>query len=164
MLCHLTNLKDLYVDSAHYISDSGIKNLTNLTKLHISSQLVSDECLKKLTKLKSLAFSRSSISNDFLMNMTHLETLELPLTFNERDAGVENLTNLTSLVTWGSNLSGKALRKLTNLTHLTINCGHKSKYNFRNEDITHLVNLRSLKIHSRGIDYRGFSGLSKLET
>lgn len=126
-LLHLANLTDLSLRNIYTITDEGIKDLTNLTSLHLwdwqryPKLKINAQGIRQLPKLINLSLcqtgERINIGISTLTNLTslHLETERGPIT----DRDLSPLTALRKLSLRGMlALTGEAFHPLTNLTSL----------------------------------------------
>jgi Leucine-rich repeat (LRR) protein len=118
----LTNLTSLDIGQSTFISDRGIKELTNLTYL-VSSFLISDRGIKELTKLSNLNLESSvNITDEGLMRLEkNIHTLDINHNWNISSECLKNLTNITRLnISYNHKISENSMKNLTNLTSLNI--------------------------------------------
>jgi Leucine-rich repeat (LRR) protein len=119
---YLTNLQWLYAGYNPNITDGGIKNLTNLQTLSISSNNsnITDGGIKDLTNLQHLyVYCNPNITDEGIKNLTNLQTLEISTNKNITNEGIKNLTNLQRLdVGNNPNITYEGIKNLTNLKWL----------------------------------------------
>jgi hypothetical protein len=142
----------------------GIKDLVSLTKLNLSSNcLITKIELQKLTNLQalSLQYNRKVLDNA-VKQMTQLKSLDLRMNAQITNGGISNLFNLDTLFIddhYKRTLEA-GVKRLTNLTHLTLNGNH-----MYNAGISKLIKLRELSLsRSTYITIQGLSNLSDLTT
>lgn len=121
VICQLTQLKSLNFCMQSKISDNEIKNLTNLTELHINLK-ITNYGIKNLQSLYRLY----SYQNNNITTSLH------------------NLTNLVTLNIRNRNLIGNDIKYLTKLKILDIN-----RTNLLQCDIQHLTKLKQLYINDK---------------
>jgi hypothetical protein len=154
----LTGLTSFYVDQNQLITNSGIKQLTNLTTLYVSNCNVSNDGLSTLTKL------------------VHLEMYNLKVT----DAALDSLPNIEDLKITFIDISTEGLHKLKKLKYLhAINCDKINHCrglenlplsslslaysNIKNEDLKYLYKLKSLTLYHTCISGTHFDQLHNIE-
>lgn len=139
----LTNLVSVNISNNYRITDSGFKNLTNLTSLYLKGTKISDNYLTNLINLKTLMIGKNNcyitdnglkklasynnlielfirnnnITNGGIKEFYNLKKLNIKLNFNIDDDGIKNLTNLTEL---GINrlVSKEGIKNLKLLTNI----------------------------------------------
>lgn len=158
----LTNLRILSSNVGSNLTTKGILELTNLTKLHISSGRISN--INHLINLKILSMedtgkSQCGIINTGINLLTNLT--ELNVNWNSRIIDAGTLINLRTLHCCGRTcgIGDIGIKFLTNLTNLY--CCNNSNIT----DINHLENLQTLYASGIcGINDKGLASLTNLDT
>jgi hypothetical protein len=152
----LTNLKKLYIDDNHVITNNGIKKLINIKDLTIRNCAnISNEGLTNLTTLQKLnIYNLHRLTDNVFKNLTNIK--ELDMTFgNISDIGISHLINIEKLHFLScDNIKFNNFDKLTKLHYLSI-CGGS---NILDDDIKSLSNIKTIclygcKINGLGIKY-----------
>ncbi len=142
-LSALTNLRELYLDQSWMIKNiSPLKDLTNLQKLNLQSNIVEDiSALKNLIELKYLNLKENPIKDlSPIGNLRKLE--ELWLGYNNDDGDLTFITELKNLtllwITVGKVKDVTPLKDLNNLKKINFDWNNIS-------DLSPLSNLKQLE-------------------
>jgi hypothetical protein len=142
VLTSLTKLQSLTY-SNHYMSESILISLTNLTTLRCASLNVTSESLKHLTKLSTLVLTAyknvdyNSVSK--LVNLTRLSLIGDTSTIIK---SIINLPHLNNLCLKNDETVDSDLKKLTNITKLYLNKCNKISV----KGLGYLTNVVSLRM------------------
>lgn len=160
VIASAVNELDLFCND--YITDRGLKQLTNLTSLKLGyNYTITNDGIRKLTNLKDLGLIRNQkITNLGIFPLINLTSLDLSGNENISDLGLMNLTKLSTLLLGNSILiTDKSITNLTNLTDLRLN--HTT--GITNDGIGSLTNLTSLAVtNQRTITSYGLMTLTNL--
>lgn len=160
VIANSVNELDLFCND--YITDRGLKQLTNLTSLKLGyNYTITNEGIRKLTNLKDLGLIRNrKITNLGIFPLINLTSLDLSGNENISDLGLMNLTKLSTLLLGSSILiSDKSITNLTNLTNLRLN--HTN--GITNDGLRYLTNLTALAVtNQRSVTSYGLMTLTNL--
>lgn len=140
----LTNLISLDLSSNYEITDDGIKGLTNLTRLKLDRNRITDEGIKGLTKLTSLELCEvRNITNKGINYLPNLINLGLSFYSRITDDGIKMFTNLISLkLERNYEITDNGIMELRNLTSLDLTGNNK----ITNKGVKELTKLISLNL------------------
>ena len=158
-LVNLTSLNLRYGNKN--ITDQGIKNLVNLTTLHMWNNInITDQGIKNLVNLRSLISGKNTnITDQGIKNLVNLTTLHMWNNTNITDQGIKNLVNLTSLdLSRNINITDQGIKNLVNLTSLDLSIN----INITDMGIENLVNLTTLASGDDNITDQGIKNLVNL--
>ena len=137
----------LRITRNHNITDEGVKNLINITNLHIN-KFITYKGIKQLPKSKILNIGMESyITNEQLNKLTNLNELNFCTNYDITDEGIKDLINLKILIV-NDNITDEGIKNLINITDITIN------FNITFEALIKLPNLKHIRIIT---EYPGFT-------
>lgn len=148
-LKNMSNLVKLILES-EVINDNGIEHLKNLTELEIvGNRLITDNALSSLTSLTKLNLSNNNeITNNGLKKLENLKLLNLSNNHLITDDMVQSLTSITKLTLTNNNkITNSGLKNLENLISLNLSNNHL----ITDEGLLPLSNLSTLDLQSNNI-------------
>lgn len=165
-----------------FISDSALRNLTDLTELLlVHNTKITNDAVSRLTNLTQLKLTRNSIVSDIgtdLKKLTYLDAVDGKLTpscleklvslkhlvlqdnYEVADTTLSNLTNMTSLdLAYNTTITNDYVRSLAGLQHLDLS----SNATITDDALKELPNVTSLRLsYNKAITDDGLSALTSL--
>jgi hypothetical protein len=155
---HLKGLTSFYIDQNQLITNSGIKQLTNLTTLYVSNCNITNDGLSTLTKLIHLEMYNLKVTDDVLDSLPNLE--ELNLTFIP--ISTEGLLKLKKLKYLAATNCDR-INHCRGLDIIPLSSLSLVYSKIKNEDLKYLCHLKSLTLYRSSITGTHFDQLHNLE-
>jgi len=155
---HLTELTTFYIDQNQLITNFGLQQLTNLTKLYVSNCNITNDGLSTLTKLVHLEMYNLKVTDDVLDSLPNL--VELNLTFIP--ISTEGLLKLKKLK-YLTATNCDRINHCRGLDILPLSSLSLVYSKIKNEDLKYLCHLKSLTLYRSSITGTHFDQLHNLE-
>lgn len=159
-LGRFTNLKTLFIEGTHYVSDKSLSRLVHLEKFRIfiygqsyeTDNSITEKSISRLTNLVSLSLGFGCVGDETLSLLTNLRKLELGGNQLVTDGSLKKMTQLRKLIIYESmttgsktgSITGSSVSLLTNLRQLFI--GYCDNPIFTDDCLGELTNLEKLNI------------------